>query len=619
MSIMIFPAALMAVGALAAFLLRRKVLAATAVGAGTLCGSALAGLILLVRLYLLGSTVEMGDIFLLPVLILSLAAGVHSLGYLAGHGSERSGTYWFFFNLTAAAMIMVTQAFTALEFLLAWEVMGVASFALVIFDRENVKAWSAGWIYLLACHAGAAFLILLFCFPGTPVVIFTLALIGFGLKIGFPLLHVWLPEAHPAAPAPVSALMSGAMIELGFYGLLIFGILPGGSWEMCGWVLTVLGAVTAPLGIIFALAQSNLKKLLAYSSIENMGILSIALGLGCLGIARDIPLMAVCGFGGAGAHLLNHALLKGGLFLASGSVYKATGTLDMDLTGGLLKRMPRTGTTFILHGLSLCGLPPSSGFAAEFFIYSAAFAGVGCKMTPVVVISAVILVILALTGGFAAAAFAKAIGAVFCGEPRSQAAQDAREVSWGMCIPVMVLFLLSIVFMFAMPLAVEYFGCGLFPSAANEITAFAGVAVQVSVFSGIALVLMTIFLILRGILTAAGRERISPTWDCGYAVPSAKMEYTAASFGRSMVEFFGFWLRPERKIRRPEGAFLQKASFEEEIEDGGIARFWKPVFLFVGKLSEKIHSLQSGSLHFYLLVLVLTLIAMLGFAVMRGN
>ncbi len=618
MEISIFPALFIAAGAFAAFLLKRKPLVAAIAGCGTLIAGVLANFVILVRLGI-GSTGSMlSDFFLLPVLTLALASGIHSLGYLSGHGSGRSGTYWCFFNLTVAAMMMVIHAEYLMQFLVAWEVMGVASFALVIFDRESVKAWKAGWIYLLACHAGAALLMILFFIPLNSEAVFILALIGFGLKIGFPLLHVWLPEAHPAAPAPVSALMSGAMIELGFLGLLIYGVIVRCNWMLAGWVLTILGVITALCGIIFALAQCNLKKLLAYSSIENMGILSTALGLGLLGKAYGLNMLMVSGFAGAAAHLLNHALLKGGLFLAAGSVYKATGTLDMDLMGGLFKRMPRTAWYFVFHGLSLCGLPPSSGFAAEFFIYSAAFAGLTSGVTAVAVVSAAVLVFLALTGGLAAAAFAKAIGAVFCGEPRSEKAAGAVEVGFSMRFPVAILFFASIALMFALPFMVDVLGSELFPAYSTELGNLGAVSFAVAFLSCCAMLVITLILGVRKFLAGRNGQRVSGTWDCGYALPDAKMEYTATSFSRSMVDFFGFLLHPRRNIEPVKDVFPVSASIEENIEDGGTARFWRPLFAFFNRIAEKIHLLQSGSLHFYLLVLVVTLLVMLGWAVMRG-
>ena len=617
--ISIFPALLIAAGAFAAFLLKRKPLIAAIAGCGTLIAGVLVNIVLLVRMGIGGNGSPLSDFFLLPVLFLAPMAAIHSLGYLSGHGSERSGSYWCFYNLTVAAMMMVINAVYPMQFLVAWEIMGVASFALVIFDRESVNAWKAGWIYLLVCHAGAALLMILFFIPLGRETVFILALLGFGLKIGFPLLHVWLPEAHPAAPAPVSALMSGAMIELGFLGLLIYGVIVRGNWMLAGWVLAILGVITALCGIIFALAQSNLKKLLAYSSIENMGILSTALGMGLLGKAYGVNMLMVSGFAGAAAHLLNHALLKGGLFLAAGSVYKATGTLDMDLMGGLFKRMPRTAWYFIFHGLSLCGLPPSSGFAAEFFIYSAAFAGLVSGVSALVAVSAAVLVFIALTGGLAAAAFAKAIGAVFCGEPRSEKAANAAEVGFSMRFPVAMLFFGSIVLMLAFPFMVDLLGSEMFPAYSAELGQLGGLSFAVAFLSCCAMVVIALVLGVRKFLAAGNGQRVSGTWDCGYAVPGAKMEYTATSFSRSMVDFFAFLLHPQRKIVPVKDVFPAEASVEENVEDGGTAFFWRPLFAFFNRIADKTHFLQSGNLHFYLLVLVITLLVMLGYAVMRGN
>ena len=618
MNILFFPAVLMISGACGAWLFRKYPRTATALGAGLLCGGSASGLALLAMQYIRHERLVAGDLFLLPVLLLSLAAAIHSIGYLDGHGSERSGSYWTLFNLTTAAMLGVTQLESPLAFLLAWELMGAASFGLVIFDRHNRNFAKAGWIYMIACHAGAALLILLFFFPHTPGWLFLLALLGFGLKIGFPLLHVWLPEAHPAAPAPVSALMSGAMIELGFFGILAFAIVPE-KIALYGWVFAILGVITAPAGIIFALAQSNLKKLLAYSSIENMGILSCALGLGFLGAFYQLPMMMAAGFAGAAAHILNHALFKGALFLGAGSVYKAAGTLDMDEMGGLLARMPRTGAYFILNSLSLCGLPPFSGFAGEFLIYCAAFAGLFSDSVCLIVLSTVILVILALTGGLAAAAFAKAIGAVFCGEPRSDKAANAHDVPLFMNIPILVLFILSCVLLFVLPEAIEKLIPQIMPGCEDEAVILAGRMAAVSMISFTATVLAVLTLVFRTLIVKRNGERISPTWDCGFSKPTAKMEYTGTSFSANLADFFAALLHPERKTEHPQGIFPAKAELQDETEDGGIRFFWRYIFTGFNRLADKIHALQSGSLHFYLLVIVIALLGMLLNAVLRGN
>lgn len=620
MNTLLFPALLLCAGAVAAWGSRSKPRLATLCGAATACGGGAAGLTMLIMAFCAGNNFSIHELFAIPVLILTIAAAIHSIGYLDGHGSERSGSYWFLLNLTASSMIFVVMAESRLGFLFSWEIMGAASSGLVLFDRHNRRSSYATWIYMMACHAGAALLILLFFFPHTPVWVFILALAGFGLKIGLPLLHVWLPEAHPAAPAPVSALMSGAMIELGIFGVLCFGTVSQNHFMLYGWVLTVAGIITAPLGIIFAIAQSNLKKLLAYSSIENMGILCCAAGLGFLGAAYDIPEMMFCGFAGGALHLLNHALLKGGLFLAAGSVYKAAGTLDMDEMGGLLQKMPFTGTAFILHAFSLCGLPPFAGFAGEFLIYMAAFAGLSTLNTPLTALAVTVLVLLALTGGLAAAAFAKAIGGVFCGAPRSAKAADAAEVPFFMNMPIMLLWVLSWLLLFVFPFLFFSVCSVKFPDSCLDIIIPLCINLAIVALISFALtVLAGLLLIVRRLLIARAGERVSLTWDCGYAAPDAKMEYTATSFSQNPADFFRSILRPLRRISKPCGIFPNHAEFEEEIPDGGIRSFWQYIFNAAGKLADRIHVLQSGYLHFYLLVMVLTIAGMLLCAVLGGN
>lgn len=606
------PSALAATGAAAAWLTGKFPKAATASGILFLTAGMVSGIISTIMRYKCG-TMTAGDIFALPVMILALTAAVHSVGYLKGHGEERSGSYWCFFNLTAAAMYAVTASTSAIQFLIAWEIMGAASFALVLFDRHNENSGKAAWIYMIACHAGAAMLILLFFFPHTPGWIFALALLGFGLKIGFPLLHVWLPEAHPAAPAPVSALMSGAMIELGFFGIYSYGLSYHGDWQLYGTVLVILGMIAALGGIIFALAQSNLKKLLAYSSIENMGILSCAGGLALLGEVYRMPEMAIAGAGGFLIHLFNHAFFKGGLFLGAGSVYKATGTLDMDEMGGLLKRMPRTGSFFILHALGLCGLPPFAGFAGEFLIYYAAFAGLRSSQPMLMCLSLAVLLTLALTGGLAAAAFAKVIGAVFCGEPRSKSAGDAREVPLSMNLVILILFALSCGVLCLTPFILQLLTDNETPALLH----LSGMTASVGMISFAVTLLTGIFILIR-VFGCRKDERTSLTWDCGYSRPSPAMEYTATSFAATMVDFFRLILRTRKEVTPPEGIFPEKARYSENTGDAGNG-LWSVLFKFCSRAADKVHQLQSGSLHFYLLAAVLTLLGMLIFAVAGGK
>ena len=298
----------------------------------------------------------------MPLFLLSAVAAVYGSEYLQVYREQKHlGASWFFFNGLVASMTLVVIARNGILFLMAWEVMALASFFLVTFEDEQPSVRQAGWIYLVATHIGTAFLLALFILLGQergsldfdqftvsagPGLLFLLAVIGFGTKAGFMPLHVWLPEAHPAAPTHVSALMSGVMIKTGIYGLVRVLTLLGPPPMWWGWVLCGIGLCSGILGVLFALAQPDLKRVLAYSSVENVGVITLGLGLGLIGVSVGDPSLAVLGFAGGLLHVVNHALFKGLLFLGAGAVMHGAGTRDMSQLGGLLKRMPWTGCFF---------------------------------------------------------------------------------------------------------------------------------------------------------------------------------------------------------------------------------------------------------------------------------
>ena len=560
--------------------------------------------------------------FLLPVLLVGGAAAIHSPAYLKGHDHGKNGNYWFFFNMTLASMMLVTLVQTPLSFLLAWELMGVMSFALVAFEYRSAMTRQAAWIYLLACEAGALCLIGFFAATGKdipPAMLLTLLIVGFGLKAGFPLLHIWLPEAHPAAPAPVSAVMSAAMIKLGLYGILRFQSFVNIQDCTIGWTLLFCGLAGSLSGIIAASAQSNLKRLLAYSSIENIGIICIGLGLGFLGMSAGNSMMAAAGFCGALLHLLNHMLLKGALFMLAGTVYKATGTLNMDLMGGLMKRMPRTGWLFTFSGISISGIPPFNGFIGEFLIYAAAYYGItGGAGTPVFFSSLLTMIVLALVGGIAAGAFAKAIGGVFLGEPRTQEAADAQSAPLSMDLPPFIFTLLSLTLVFFAGSVCKYLAPVLTEalalpqdSLARPVAELAGLVCKLSTFALILCGIFAVLLILRGILMRNREITVRGTWDCGYAAPDARMEYTGTAFTQPLSDFFHRFTGWEKEVQPPRGYFPEAASIRISTADPAVRRFWAPIFRAFGTAAVKVRILQSGLLHFYILIMAAALILML--------
>ena len=550
------------------------------------------------------SVAHFSALFLAPTCVVGVLAAVHATGYLHGEELRRAPWFWLYFVGTLVAMVGVVLSPNMFLFLLAWEAMGLLSSGLVGFESGSKESRLATWIYLLACHAGAVCLILAGalalrpdpCWPA----VWYLALAGFGLKIGFPPFHVWLPEAHPAAPAPASAVMSGAMIPLGFYGLLAFFVLgplhlrvPAALLPHMGWSLLVFGAVAALGGILFALPQRNIKRLLAFSSVENMGVIGLGLSLAAWGLFEEGKgsTVASLAFFGALLHVLNHAFLKGGLFLGAGSVLRMTGTLDMDRLGGLMKRMPGTGTLFTLNALGLSGLPPLNAFASEFLIYLAGFKALSAGVC--VLPASLVLIVLALTGGVATAAYAKVVSAVFLGEARSDLSK-VTETPKRMVFAQAVLFALSLLTSLGVAGWAQFtFGCPVFT------------------LMGCLYGVVGALLLVRRLLPRGKEHPRRPTWDCGYAEPTARMAWTGTAFSQPLADTFGAILRPRVHMRHVKGLFPGDSAIAVETDDAGVARFWGPIFHVCARLFQRTHLLQNGSLHFYVLLMILAVAALL--------
>ena len=574
--------------------------------------------------------------FLVPILVLSALAAVYGQEYMAAWRGRRStGASWFFFNALVASMIVVVIARNTALFLVAWELMSLASFFLVTFEHDKDDVRRAGWTYLVATHIGTAFLFALFLLLGRAAgslnfisfgpapaasagVLFLLAVIGFGTKAGFMPLHVWLPEAHPAAPSHVSALMSGVMIKTGIYGL--FRVLtflgPPPAW----WGLTLIGigAVSGILGVLFALAQRDVKRLLAYSTVENAGIIALGLGLGLLGMSYGDLTVAVAGLAGALLHVVNHAAFKGLLFLGAGAVAHSTGTRDMDRLGGLLKRMPRTGSFFLIGAAAICALPPLNGFVSEFLIYFGAFKGVISEQ-PAIVYPALGLVIgLALIGGLAAACFTKAFGIVFLGEPRSESAARAHECGRAMWIPMLALAAACAAIGLAAPaacrLVIRVLGdaTGMDAFALDHVVSTLTSILSFVVGAGVALMALVIGLVFARRRLLAGREVAhAGTWDCGYLKPDARMQYTASSFSQPLARLFHGAIGTKIRSAPPKGLFPKTAFFGSELVDVFKDRLFKPLFLAVESGVSRMRWLQHGRLQLYVLYIAVTLLVLL--------
>ena len=574
--------------------------------------------------------------FLVPLFVLSALAAVYGLGYLHDEPGPRLGAHWLGFDLFVACMALVFVAANGALFLLAWEGMSLAAFFLVGHEhRQSRSARSAAWTFFVASHLGTAFLVAFFVLlaahtgsfelvpgqaAGLPVAaLLLLALVGFGTKAGLVPLHVWLPEAHPAAPSHVSAVMSGVMIKTGIYGLLRVTLLLAPPPPWWGWLLLALGVTSGLVGALFALAQHELKRLLAYCSVENVGVIAVGLGLGALGQGAGSPGLAVLGYGGALLHVVNHAALKGLLFLGAGSVLHATGAREFDHLGGLLRRMPLTGTSFLLGAAAISGLPPLNGFASEFLLYLGAYrADARLGGGHALVLACAVITGLALVGGLAAAGFAKAFGITFLGEPRSEAASRAHEVGILLRLPPLALAAACVAIGLAPGLALQALGAavaqaaGLSPAAAEQALGSALPALRGVTVGALALLALVLFLALVRHQLLRGREvAVSGTWDCGYARPTARMQYTASSFAQPITDFFESTLRTRKRLVPPHGYFARAASIATETPDVSRDALFHPLFTGVGAALRPLRALQHGHLHLYVLNIALVLAALL--------
>ncbi|HOL31057.1 MAG TPA: proton-conducting transporter membrane subunit [Anaerohalosphaeraceae bacterium] len=575
---------------------------------------------------------RLSSLFLMPLFVVCSVAAVYGCGYMAAYKDRRLGVPAFFFNLLTAAMAMVVLARNSILFLVSWEVMTLASYFLVTFEDEHRSVRQAGWVYLIAAHIGTAFLLAFFVllgkynnnwdFAGVDVgdrqaaILFLLALVGFGTKAGLMPLHVWLPEAHPAAPSPVSAVMSGVMLKMGIYGIVrTISVLPDVQIEW-GWLLTGLGILSGVLGILFAAAQHDIKRMLAYSSIENIGIILIGLGLGIVGMAGQSPALTVLGFSAALLHTVNHALFKSLLFMGAGSVVHATGTRLIDVLGGLIKKMPFTATGFALGAAAICALPPLNGFISEFLLYYGSFKAVLSERIEIVVPAAAAIAALAAIGGFALAAFAKVFGIVFLGLPRSQRAQVAHESPLSMTAPMGVLALLCVMASAAAPWLFSSIACvvssaGFSKAADDPIPAARPMLYSIAAASILLLMLAAGAALLRWKILRGRTTAEEQTWGCGFAAPTPRMQYTGSSFAQPIVDMFRAVLGSRRKVVRITEFFPRQAEFETHTPDVSSEYLYRPIFKWVDWFIGKMRWVQYGIVQVYVLYIALTLMILL--------
>jgi hydrogenase-4 component B len=620
------------------FILRRSFRLMKIISIGCFAVGGILGLIFAVDLLLSGSTApaaafpfpgglilafkidSLSAFFLLPIFLITPVAILYSYHYLEkpNHALRVAANY-FFFSILTIAMALVACADNILTFAMAWEAMSLSSYFLVIYDYEKKNVCQAGYLYFVFAQAGAMALFAAFAlaysytgslnfeaFTGIPMaakaLIFTLAFIGLGSKAGIFPLHIWLPHAHPAAPSHISAVMSGVMIKMGIYGIIrMYALLqPAGAY--CAILVITTGAVTGVLAVVYALSQHDIKRLLAYSSAENIGIILLGIGIGMLGIATGNPTMALLGFCGGLLHVINHAIFKSLLFMGAGAVLHRTGTLIIERLGGLLKKMPISGVTFLIGSLAICGLPPFNGFISEFLIYTGALFGARTSQ-PLFLFIALAILSLAVIGGLAIACFTKVVGVAFQGEPRSQAAAEAQPA--GPAIRAAMLLLaaacigIGLMPQLIIPLARRAAELVVPVTTASRLVDTTIMARNLSLSAAGFIALVLLIISVRR-LFRRGTPAQSTTWGCGFTQPSSRMQYTGSSFTASFVDFYRPFVQLRENFTGIHGLFPNQSNYNSEAADICEIGLHRGLMRPVLKMTAKLRWLQHGHIQLYI-------------------
>ena len=577
--------------------------------------------------------------------LVTIAASLFSLSYLKGYMGRGAAIISFFMNLFIASMVMVTIVDNAFYFLLFWEMMTITSYVLVICEGDDA-AVEAGFLYFFIAHGFAALVLvaflLLFMETGSldfaafrtaappswlASIIFLLAFFGFGAKAGMIPLHTWLPRAHPAAPSNASAMMSGVMIKLGIYGIIRVGVdFLGASTAWWGWVVLGFGAISAVLGAFYALAEQDIKRLLAYSSIENIGIILMGAGAGMVGIALHQPVLAAVGLLAALYHLLNHATFKGLLFLGAGALLDSLSTRDMARMGGLGRRMPWTALCFLIGALSISAIPPLNGFVGEWFTYQTFFvAGHGVDFAGRL-LGPIAAVMLAITGALALACFFGAWGMIFGGAPRSERAEQARETPAPMLVGMGLLAGSCLILGLGAPLIAPMLSdvvaalsrnAGL--QVASGLLVFPGDPHQAVVSPPLIALLMLGLLTLPLLIMAAYRGRrpasriTAEPWTCGYQ-HTAGMSVSFGGLGEPLRTMFRgvYWLHGRKEPGlAADAAVADVTQFAARVEPLWDTATTDLALRGVSRVGRQIQALESGNLRAYCFYIFLALAVLL--------
>lgn len=574
--------------------------------------------------------------FLVPIFLIAALGSIYGLSYWKQTEHPDNGRKLrVFYGFLPAAMSLLVVARNGMLFLAGWEIMTLSAFFLVSTEDQDREVRRAGWIYLAASHVSMLCLFGLFSLLASAggsfhlrplseaeisrpmaTAVYILCVVAFGLKAGLMPLHIWLPGAHAMAPSHVSAIMSGVLIKMGIYGMIrVTSLLPNPplAW---GIILLAIGAISGVLGVAYAIGQHDIKRLLAYHSIENIGIIVMGIGLALAGRSLGRIDWIIFGLAGALLHVWNHALFKALLFFGAGSVIHATHTREIDHLGGLAKRMPYTALCFLVGAVAICGLPPLNGFVSEFLVYLGLFRALGSHEGPTFIGVAFATPALAFIGALAVACFVKVFGIVFLGTPRSQHAAHACESKISMVGPMLVLvaccFVIGLAPVLVVPILTK--AVHAWAGEASESAAYLATYTPLGWISVIGMLLLAGVTVAGALLRAMLRPDVvktDQTWSCGYVAPTSRMQYTSSSFAQMLVTLFAWALRPKKRQPTDLPLFPGATSFHSDVPDVVLEEGVLPTFRFSVWLLGWLRVFQQGNIQAYLLYIVLTLLVLL--------
>lgn len=553
--------------------------------------------------------------FMLIINLTCLNGSLYGIGYLKPYEKQKSNMtlHWILFVIFQLSMLWVCMLQHGLAFLAAWEVMSISSLLLLMFEHSKLETLKSGVNYLIQMHIGAALLAIAFIWvfqsegsfdfsaidrfftTHSPVWVFPIFFVGFGFKAGFIPLHTWLPHAHPAAPSHISGIMSGVMVKLGIYGILrMISYLHSGLLQT-GESILILSLLTALYGILNAAVHRDFKRMLAFCTIENIGIVGMGTGIGLIGKAIGNPMIFFIGFAAALLHTLNHSLYKSLLFFAAGNLLQQTHTRNMEQLGGVIKKMPTTAFFFLCGSLAISAVPPFNGFISEFLIYSGLVEGIQSSNVQFNLLMILSIASLAMAGGVSILTFTKSFGTIFLGSPRTVLTHQPKEVAKIMQIPMFIILALMIligifpnlVLSLVIP-AVKVFDDSFQPG--KIVNMLSPVLKNTGKVSMISIGLIGFIYFIRVQISKHKTKYYTTTWGCGYKAQNTSMQYSGRSFSRSLAKLFSFFIIEKKKYHEIDSASIFPSSRSYQSSYGEF---------FESRIIDKLNNRLTGFMNYF--------------------